>query len=1271
MAASELRRVANELGATCQEWEGHDEREVVTLFVDRGFFRGLGYGRVGEDVRLELRAGHGRADVTLRAFSGRPICLIEFKRPGVDLGEHVARLNDYARELLPDYAALTNGVDFWLFERDGNTLQEPPRTFRLTTLSGADARFLAQCLEKREVDLLRLTSIRQALEACRARSIAVGGPTDPGGRAFLQRFSLQERSVFSQVVRALGEALPILIERSDFTKGAFEFWRRAYARDLSVDDAPKAWRPLLPAETREGLHRFMFALETAYAILSRVILVKAMSDTGFPDLDALAAFERALDARDRHGALAPVHYVEALGATFDEGARQAFRSLFTSDIFDWWSDAGDLPDARPVADPLAEATIAAFQFHFGGLGGDLLGELYQSYFDAETRKALGEFYTPPEVVDFILTRIGYRGPAIRTARLLDPACGSGTFLIHAIRRYLEACRGQPEAEVLADLMGGLRIIGFDINPFACLMAQVNYAAQILPLYAAALRRDPHFSVPTIPVFRTDSLRKEAREGEIEVAREDRGQLAMRMDYEGDVAHIRAEIPVRVGEDFLQVRVPVPRYDRARERGLVANPEEYFSLLRVAFSAVRDGETARPALHERFRREGLPALPALIAYVEPSMHEVADTLARLRDEYEDGRFLKTLEDLALALVLKNDLRYDYVVGNPPYVRIQNIPPLFRRRWEQLYEWTEGNFDLFIPFIERGAREWLGDGGRLSFICSNRFMVLAYAAALRERLPATTSVTELVDLRDTQVFRDALNYPAIFVLQRSEGRGGGTLPVARVFADPGEGAGPLLAEIGTLLGEVREGKSYVRGDYADAFPERREHLVAEGWHLMPAHERRVFDTLRAAGTERLENLTVTESAGFAGYQTSADDILVLQRIQERRNRLLLRPRGGGDPVEIERGVLRPFLFGRDVERWEISWRGWFVIFPYAKVEGSYRLLPSREYVRRFDYARDCALIDEVFPHAWKYLCENERELRGREGGRYRRRRSDEHLWYGAAYPRSLEHYSERKLLLQVSSQTSDVALDDAGNFVFTAGGTSGVYGLRLRGDLDWHLILGLLNSQPLDFYLKHVSATYAGHSYSYGDQFLKLLPIRLPATEADRDTARRIGALARDLTRLKSELRSKEDARAGFPATLLRSRRPTEVYPLRRLISGRSQAARIQVNGAAKAERDGVWVLTFGRSALEFPSEAHVDASLAWLQLQGRQAVDSDSLMAIPLPRRSEACHRLLEDLRSLEAEIVKIGRSVEQGEEELNQIVADYYGLSGEDRRVIQDFLRLF
>ena len=134
---------------------------------------------------------------------------------------------------------------------------------------------------------------------------------------------------------------------------------------------------------------------------------------------------------------------------------------------------------------------------------------------------------------------------------------------------------------------------------------------------------------------------------------------------------------------------------------------------------------------------------------------------------------------------------------------------------------------------------------------------------------------------------------------------------------------------------------------------------GWDLMPEHERAVFDKLEAFGNStdaslpvtkkatsqqrRLENYTATESGGFAGVQTSLDSLMVLKQLGENESECLLyvEPRGGGSPSWIEKEPLRPFLFGKDVERWHVGWEGWWVVFPYFRHNGRYLLMPSKDY------------------------------------------------------------------------------------------------------------------------------------------------------------------------------------------------------------------------------------------------------------------------------------------------------------------------------------------
>ena len=86
----------------------------------------------------------------------------------------------------------------------------------------------------------------------------------------------------------------------------------------------------------------------------------------------------------------------------------------------------------------------------------------------------------------------------------------------------------------------------------------------------------------------------------------------------------------------------------------------------------------------------------------------------------------------------------------------------------------------------------------------------------------------------------------------------------------------------------------------------------WLLMPASEEEVFDALSGGGSRSLKEFTLTRSGGFQGCATDLDDVFVLRADGGSSEVLRLIPHGGGEPVEIERALLRPWLFGKDVER-----------------------------------------------------------------------------------------------------------------------------------------------------------------------------------------------------------------------------------------------------------------------------------------------------------------------------------------------------------------------
>jgi hypothetical protein len=136
---------------------------------------------------------------------------------------------------------------------------------------------------------------------------------------------------------------------------------------------------------------------------------------------------------------------------------------------------------------------------------DLLKQLYQNLVEPETRHELGEFYTPDWLAELTLREIGYRPGQ----SLLDPACGSGTFLFTAIRLLIaQGMIGQALVDFALE-----NIMGMDVHPLAVTIAKINYMLAILPYIQGSTRRGQQ---RTIPVTMANALQVPSTSHRIEV-----------------------------------------------------------------------------------------------------------------------------------------------------------------------------------------------------------------------------------------------------------------------------------------------------------------------------------------------------------------------------------------------------------------------------------------------------------------------------------------------------------------------------------------------------------------------------------------------------------------------------------------------------------------------------------------------------------------------------------------------------------------------------------
>lgn len=180
-------------------------------------------------------------------------------------------------------------------------------------------------------------------------------------------------------------------------------------------------------------------------------------------------------------------------------ASHLYAHFFEYGIFDWYVK-GD----SQLNEVLENILYLLNAFDLSKVDRDTLGDLYQAYLPPQRRKELGEFYTPIEVVDYILRHVGWTGHGV----LLDPACGSGGFLVRAANILLRDMQRRNISEE-ARLSALSNVVGLDINPFATHIAEMNLLFLVLDTYlkakAQAENEGREFSLERLPVYTLDSL----------------------------------------------------------------------------------------------------------------------------------------------------------------------------------------------------------------------------------------------------------------------------------------------------------------------------------------------------------------------------------------------------------------------------------------------------------------------------------------------------------------------------------------------------------------------------------------------------------------------------------------------------------------------------------------------------------------------------------------------------------------------------------------------
>lgn len=323
----------------------------------------------------------------------------------------------------------------------------------------------------------------------------------------------------------------------------------------------------------------------------------------------------------------------------------------------------------------------------------------------------------------------------------------------------------------------------------------------------------------------------------------------------------------------------------------------------------------------------------------------DAMARSRALWEQQRFFHwdlEFPEVFIDLAGRDwaaDGGFDAMIGNPPYVRQEQMSATKRYFAAAHAPVFDAAADLYVYFYHRGC-QMLRRGGRLAYIVSNKWLRAGYGEPMRRYLAGQTAVEQIVDFGHAPIFPDADTFPCIAVLRRPEVEP--PAPVeTEVCAFPREelGRSDLTAYVAGHRHRVPAGR-----------------FGAAPWSLEPPEIEHLVARIRGAGTPLSEFIGAKP---YRGILTGLNEVFLIDT--PTRDRLIAT-----DPASDK--VIVPYLRGQDIKRWAPQWAGLWMI-----------LLKSSE---NFDWpwSRSGESAEAVFAHTFPslhaYLKPHEDALRKRQ-------------------------------------------------------------------------------------------------------------------------------------------------------------------------------------------------------------------------------------------------------------------------------------------------------
>jgi len=388
------------------------------------------------------------------------------------------------------------------------------------------------------------------------------------------------------------------------------------------------------------------------------------------------------------------------------------------------------------------------------------------------------------------------------------------------------------------------------------------------------------------------------------------------------------------------------------------------------------------------------------------------------------------------IIKNG-GFDVVVGNPPYVRLQNIKSSSAEDvsfYENNYKSATGRFDLYVLFMEK-ALSILSEEGKISYILPHKFLNAKFGTGIRDVLSTGKFLEKIISFGSSKVFADASTYTCIITLSKNNDY------VTYVETEPHE----LLASISGI--EV----SY-------------DNLNNDSWIFSDQTTTNIL--------KRVTSNKVTLKDAFEkvsrGVVTGADAIFILEGkvigdffrgYSKELNEI----------VEIESSIMKSLLMGSSVSKNKIKNSGLYLLYPHHMTEDK-KTHPIEEDELKIQY-----------PKAFKYLSNFKEKLVSKKI----KYKTNKDYWYSLHNSRELDVFENRKIISPYLARQPNMSIDD--NNYYTNDKCTNLIFRNESAEIQ-NYYFAILNSRLTGYFISKTSSEFSGGYYAFTNVYIE--PISFP-------------------------------------------------------------------------------------------------------------------------------------------------------------------------------------